>query len=300
MLSSNHDDAFKAISQLKANTGFIVVDEAHKAVAPTYKQCISYLFNAEKTKLIGLSATPGRAAADVESGGSVDGTAELAEFFDFNRVGLTDECGDELDDPIGYLQKEKFLSNISRKKVATDINLELTDKERIFVSEFLELPTSVLTRLAKSNERNALILAEIAALRLKKRQIIVFALSVDHAHLITELLNLKGINARCIDGATPASERAESIAKYKDDSDEVSVLVNYGVLTTGFDAPNTNAVVIARPTASLVLYSQMIGRGIRGPKVGGNEVCDLVDLEDNLLGFPSEQHAFNFFNIAWS
>jgi len=43
----------------------------------------------------------------------------------------------------------------------------------------------------------------------------------------------------------------------------------------------------------------MIGRGIRGQKVGGNLDCDLIDLEDNLIGFPNEQQAFNYFNVAW-
>ena len=77
------------------------------------------------------------------------------------------------------------------------------------------------------------------------------------------------------------------------------MLVNYGVLTTGFDAPNTNAVVITRPTTSLVLYSQMIGRGIRGPKMGGTKECIIVDIEDNIINLPSEQTAFNYFNSHW-
>lgn len=298
MLSSDKDEVFKEIASLKSKTGFIVVDEAHKAIAPTYKTCISYLFNQGDTKLVGLTATPGRSTDDVDRTNLAESeTTELANFFDMNRVGLTDELGGEIDDPIKYLQDGGFLSRINRKKVTTNIELELSQKEKEFVANFLDLPTSVLNRLAKSDERNALILGEIAALIRRGRQIIVFALSVEHSHLLTELLNLKGISARCVDGSTPASERADAIEQYK--SNAVSVLVNYGVLTTGFDAPNTNAVVIARPTASLVLYSQMIGRGIRGPKVGGNPECELIDLEDNLLGFPTEQQAFSHFNIAW-
>ena len=195
------------------------------------------------------------------------------------------------------MQGKGFLARINRKKVTTNVDLELTEKEREFVANFLEVPKSVLKKLAANDERNALILGEVAALRLKKRQVILFALSVDHAHLLTELLNLKGISAKCIDSSTSPVDRSEAIERYK--NNEINVLVNYGVLTTGFDAPNTNAVVITRPTASLVLYSQMIGRGIRGQKVGGNLDCDLIDLEDNLIGFPNEQQAFNYFNVAW-
>ncbi|KKK92256.1 hypothetical protein LCGC14_2704740, partial [marine sediment metagenome] len=125
----------------------------------------------------------------------------------------------------------------------------------------------------------------------------VFALSVENAHLITELLNLRNIESRCVDGKCTPYDRQKYIEEYK--SGNVQVLVNYGVLTTGFDAPNTNAVLIARPTGSLVLYSQMIGRGIRGPRMGGNEECILVDIKDNLVGFPDERNAFTYFDDEW-
>ena len=109
---------------------------------------------------------------------------------------------------------------------------------------------------------------------------------------------LRSIEARCIEGNTESNTRARYIEAYKHGS--VQVLINFGVLTTGFDAPNTNAILIARPTASIVLYSQMIGRGIRGPLVGGNEECLLIDLEDNLVGFPKEQQAFRYFDNYWN
>ncbi|MBT3992496.1 MAG: DEAD/DEAH box helicase, partial [Gammaproteobacteria bacterium] len=299
MISSDTNSSFEAVISLKNSCSIIVVDEAHKAVAPTYKICISYLYNENSTKLIGLTATPGRSRNDIDEHSVLHTeTDELADFFDRNKVSITNDKGDDVEDPIRFLQEQEFLSIIKRKKIRTDVEIELTAKEREFVANFLEIPNSILNKLAKDDSRNALILSEIASLRLNKKQIIMFALSVEHAHLITELLNLKGISARCIDGNTSPQDRSDSIVKYK--RNEINVLVNYGVLTTGFDAPNTNAIVITRPTASLVLYSQMIGRGIRGPKVGGNLECDLIDLEDNLLGFPSEEQAFNYFNSAWN
>lgn len=297
MIKSSRDEVFIQVSGLKQNASIIVVDEAHKVIAPTYKACIEYLFNDDETCLLGLTATPGRSTSDIFERGTSE-TTELARFFDGNKLGIVDENDSPISDPIGYLQDRQFLSRILRKKVTTNISLDLNDRERKFVSDFLELPQSVLNRLATNDERNALILSEIAALKLQNRAIIVFALSVEHSRLIAELLTLKNISARAIDGETPSHEREKAISQYK--NGEVSVLVNYGVLTTGFDAPNTNAVVITRPTASIVLYSQMIGRGIRGPKVGGNKECSLVDLEDNLLGFPSESLAFNYFDDAWS
>jgi superfamily II DNA or RNA helicase len=56
------------------------------------------------------------------------------------------------------------------------------------------------------------------------------------------------------------------------------------VLTTGFDAPQVTHVIMARPTVSQVMYEQMLGRGLRGPKFGGTENCVVVDCEDNYPG----------------
>ena len=195
------------------------------------------------------------------------------------------------------LQDQEFLSRIDRRLVPTDVTLHLTEKEQEYVATFLDIPASVLAKLGQDAGRNACILGEIASLVEKDHSVLVFACSVDHAHLLSELLLLRDVESRCIDGTTPRHERARFIDAYREGA--VQVLVNYGVLTTGFDAPNTSAIVIARPTASLVLYSQMVGRGIRGPRVGGNAECILVDLKDNISGFPDERQAFTYFDRAW-
>lgn len=291
MMTSQHDEAFEKIASIKSKCRLIVIDEAHKAVAPTYKASIDYITNYADTKLIGLTATPGRGVEEGE-------TAELVEFFDRKKITITDENGVDVPNPIKALQEQGYLARIKRKRIHTNISVELTEKEKQFVATFLDVPPSVLKKLAGSSERNALILAEIGALYVAGKHIIVFALSVEHAHLLAELLLLRGIEARCVDSLTSAFDRKQIIDDYK--SGDLKVLINFGVLTTGFDAPNTNAVMIARPTGSIVLYSQMVGRGIRGPNMGGNEECTLVDLEDNLTGFPDENQAFNFFNDEWN
>ena len=291
MRTTQSNESFDALIKLQQRCRVIVVDEAHKAIAPTYKESIDFLFNDQSTKLIGLTATPGRGIDSPEN-------KDLVKFFDGNKIGLSDLDGNQLKDPIGYLQESEFLAKVLRRKVPSNITLDLTDQELIFVQNFLELPSSVLSKLGENTQRNLCIVSEIAALVHQGRNIIVFACSVEHAHLLSELLNLKEIYSRCIDGSTNSADRINWIQDFKDS--KVSVLVNYGVLTTGFDAPNTNAVVITRPTGSIVLYSQMLGRGIRGPKVGGNADCILVDIEDNLIGFPDERKAFTFFDESWN
>jgi DNA repair protein RadD len=62
---------------------------------------------------------------------------------------------------------------------------------------------------------------------------------------------------------------------------DIKVLCNCEVLTTGFDAPKVTHVVMARPTVSQVLYEQMVGRGLRGPRFGGTQGCIIIDCEDN-------------------
>ena len=83
-------------------------------------------------------------------------------------------------------------------------------------------------------------------------------------------------------------------------SGDFDVLVNYGVLTTGFDAPRIRTVVVTRPTTSLVLYSQMIGRGLRGPNMGGGAECNLIDIKDNFTAFGDIDAVYNYFEDYWS
>ena len=114
------------------------------------------------------------------------------------------------------------------------------------------------------------------------------------------MLQARGLHAAAITGVTPTAERARLIANYKAQATEPRILCNYGVLTTGFDAPQTSAAVIARPTKSLVLYSQMVGRAMRGPLVGGNASAEIVTVVDaSLPGFDSVATAFANWEDVW-
>lgn len=59
-------------------------------------------------------------------------------------------------------------------------------------------------------------------------------------------------------------------------------------------------VCIARPTQSIVLYSQMIGRGLRGPAIGGTEKCTLINVRDNIKNLPNYQRIFDYFDDYWA
>ena len=79
---------------------------------------------------------------------------------------------------------------------------------------------------------------------------------------------------------------------------EIDFLFNYGVLTTGFDAPKTRNIVICRPINSTILYEQIIGRGIRGSRFGGTEECDVIDFSDNIHNLGKQQ-AYMRFKEFW-
>ena len=112
------------------------------------------------------------------------------------------------------------------------------------------------------------------------------------------MLTLEEIPNSLVYGDMSQIERKKAIDDFKNKQCNVNIIINYDVLTTGFDSKNIKCVFITRPTKSIVLYSQMIGRGLRGPLMGGNEECLLIDIDDNLDSFDNET-AFIHFNDYW-
>ena len=87
---------------------------------------------------------------------------------------------------------------------------------------------------------------------------------------------------------------------YKSDDESPKILCNFGILTTGFDAPKTSAALIARPTMSLVLYSQMVGRALRGRLAGGNNTAEIVTvIDEGIEQFNSIESAFSNWEDVW-
>ena len=290
--NSLSDDVFHNVSKIKKNTSIIILDEAHLTVAPTFNESIEYIQRSDITKIIGLSATPGRGLNDEEN-------RMLASFFNENKISLSDENYNEITNTIKYLQDNNYLAKINAKEVASNFTYELSSDEKNAIStQVTDFSDNVLRALADDEQRNLCIIAQIAEQARQNKSIIVFACSLDHAGLLNELCSLWNISSAAIDKDTSDYQRRLSIEKYK--NKEISVLINYGVLTTGFDAPNTEVVIIARPTTSPTLYQQMLGRGIRGIKVGGNKECTLIDIKDNLEGLPDERRGFIMYNNYWN
>jgi len=273
------------IPNLSSKCNLIVFDEAHQSVANTYMSMLEELkFYSTDCRFLGLSATPGR--TDDEE------TKKLVDLFDYNKIVLQ---VDGYSSPIQYLYDEGYLS----KPIFT----ELVCKSNIKTEEDSDYNVNVLKMIGSNDERNTVILnATINAIRVKNhKKIILFAASVDSAEYLTFRLKNEGINAMVITSSTDESDRALRIEKFKKETDNPTVLCNYGILTTGFDVPDITAVVIARPTNSMILYSQMVGRGLRGCKMGGTEYAEIITVADtDLPGYGSVIQAFKKWDRDWN
>ncbi len=267
----------------------IVVDEAHQVIADTYKVVVdAVLSRRPDTKLIGLTATPGR------TWNNIDADEKLSLFFGRRKVSLEIEG---YKNPVDYLINEGYLARPKFEEVKLD-SFSKSEKERIY-SEF-EISEKMLNKLADDSFRTLKILRKIEELASRHKRILVFATTVAHSELLAVLLKSRKFNARSLTGKTLSSDRQSTIDWYKQDSDDVRILCNFGILTTGFDAPKTSAAVIARPTKSLVLFSQMVGRATRGINAGGNKESEIITVVDiDLPGFRNMGESFTNWEDIW-
>ena len=277
------------LATLADRASLVVMDEAHQAVARTYKFILQTLIerHVDDSRLMGLSATPGRTWNDV------DMDRELSEFFNSRKVTIKTPGS-----PVDFLIRHGYIARPTQIQI--DYSGVLTDAERSKISNALDIPEDVLKRLAGEKARNLKIIQAVERLVAEGHErIILFGATVDHARDISFALNARGLASNHITNKTLPAVRKRIIGDYKRPTN-VKILCNYGILSMGFDAPKTSAVVIARPTKSLVLYSQMVGRCIRGPKAGGNKQCTIVTVVDtSLQGFGNVTDAFSNWEDVW-
>ena len=125
----------------------------------------------------------------------------------------------------------------------------------------------------------------------ESRQTLIYAVSVRHARNLVAVFNDAGIPAGLLLGDTPGEERFRLLQEFQGGA--IKVLVNVAVATEGFDLPDASCVMLTRPTMSLALYLQMVGRGLR-PKPDGGD-CIVLDLAGNSLrhGLPEEDREWS-------
>ena len=281
------------LHNLAHRVDLLVFDEAHQSTAETYQHMVEILLDGNSTKLLGLSATPGRTYNDPED------DQKLSKLYYRQKVTLE---VDGYSSPLDYLVDENYLSKPIFHQMPF-VNEDLTEREKQRLFDADEYPESILEKLSDDEKRNLLILDRVKMLINEgHKRILVFANSVRHSEILNAYTGLR-TNIRCasITGKTESEMRQKWLETFKNTSDdEPCVLFNYGVLTTGFDAPRTSAAIISRPTKSLVLYSQMVGRVIRGTKVDGTESAEIWTVVDQgLPGFRDLSEAFMNWEDVW-
>ena len=281
------------IVELAGRTSLVIIDEAHSAIAKTYKLILDALVRMPHPNpgLLGLTATPGRTWADIE----ID--EQLSEFFARRKVTLKIE---NYNNPVDYLVDKQYLARVHYTPLFHKGNIGLSEADIRKIKAHFDIPDNILKRLADDEKRNLAILTKLEELARRHQRILVFAATVEHSNVLAAVLQMQGFQADSVTSKTPGIRRSQIIQRFKQDTPEVRIICNFGVLTTGFDAPLTSAALIARPTKSLVLYSQMVGRAIRGTKAGGNKGAEIVTVVDyNLSGFGSVAEAFTNWEDIW-
>jgi superfamily II DNA or RNA helicase len=271
--------------------GLVVVDECHHAITPSYSTLLRWL-DAEAPRpgaaardeppIVGLSATPFRTDDDESQ--------RLARRFDSRWLPSDQERLYARLLAQGVLARARYES--------LDSGVGLTDDEQDRLGrlrepweglDFENLLEAINQRLAGDARRNERLVECIGAS--PERSILFFTNSVAHAEEMAARLNLAGIAAAAIGGSTPTVARRYFLERFQ--GGQIRVLCNHSVLTTGFDAPRTDLVLIARQVFSPVRYMQMVGRGLRGEKNGGTASCRIVTVVDNLGRF-ADRHPYHY------
>ncbi len=260
---------------------FLVIDEAHHAPAKSYRDIIKYMKELKHNKLLGLTATPTRM---IESERAV-----LSQLFSNNiiyQVQFRD------------LVERDYLARPVKIRVSTDIEAEggMTEDERRHIAVFDNLSEETLDRLGAMNERNDVILSHYLDNRAKYGKTLVFATCVEHACLLRDKFRADGVKAEYVASWRPDGESInenEVKDEFMSPESGLDVLINVQKMTEGTDLPRVQTVFLARPTNSAVLMQQMVGRALRGPKVGGTPLAYLVSFEDHWEQFTDFERPFD-------
>ena len=256
----------KHYDEIEEEPGLIVIDEAHHALAKTYKEMWERF---PKAKFLGLTATPcrlnGKGFTDlfdvlVQSWG-------VPEFISKGRLATYDFVSIKSD---GVTQR--LIDSLQKRGADGDYQNKEMD---------------MLLNKKPSIERLYRSLEEFG----KDRKGIVYAINISHAQKITKLYQEHGVKAIAIDSKTPATERQQDIEAFK--KGDIQVLVNVDIFSEGFDCPDVEFVQLARPTLSLAKYLQLVGRGLRVAK--GKKNCVIIDNVGlyRVFGLPSQVWNWN-------
>lgn len=279
-VSRDHDLVFSSVQSAvqERSLGFIdvmatqskgglmvVVDEAHHGAAPSYRRVVGVAREAG-ARALGLTATPVR----------MDPKDERRLWQMFESIIYQVEKRE--------LTANGILSTPAFKTVNTKVDFErdFTEAEVQHLRRYGQLASSVLERVASNSARNRMIVEHFGEHREEYGKTIVFACDTTHVTTLVDEFRKAGVDVDSVDYRR--TDNRDVMARFAT-SDSPQVIVNVEMLTEGFDAPRTKTVLIARPSNSEALVSQMVGRALRGPRAGGTETAHLVTFVDTWRNF---------------
>lgn len=240
----------------------VMIDECHyvNSKAGQYKQFIESV----NCRVVGLTATPYRL------GKGLNGLSML-KFLTRTRPRIFDQvlyyC--QISDLLakGFLSELRYfdctqidMSNIKTNSTGADFD-EKSLRLEYERSGFYDQLTSTTIRVLRPKNK------------IPRKGVLVFTRFIDEAEKLTNKLSSLGIRSAIVTGVTPKVERENILKEFT--TGNIKVVANVGTLTTGFDYPALDTVILARPTKSLSLYYQMVGRAIRPYKGKDGWVIDL-------------------------
>ncbi|MBD2255862.1 DEAD/DEAH box helicase [Nostoc parmelioides] len=235
----------------------VIIDEAHHSSANSYRKLLDAYPHA---LVLGLTATPRRE----------DGYG-LRDIFDQLICSISTK---ELI-ALGYLTDYKLIAGFKYSRHKVPQKRDFTRKELEEVASDYK-PSEVLKQWQNF---------------CAGKKTVIFAVNVIHSKQIAAAFCADGITCEHLDGETPNDERQAILDRFR--SGQTQVISNCAILTEGFDCPDSSAAVIARPTSSVTLWLQMIGRVLR--PAPGKDYATILDMTDNWfrLGRPCD-------NRKWS
>lgn len=220
---------------LKLNVQFVIIDEAHHALAKTYKKLWEMYPNAKR---LGVTATPWRMNHQ-----------SFTDLFDKLVMSM----------PIKDFIKQGHLAPYKYYSLKDDSDIQKTI-DGIELDDFGEYKESSMEEKMDIGHIRAQLLDSYLSLAGGKKGII-YAINRKHAKHICEEYQKAGYKAVSIDAKTPDAERKDLVKKFK--KGEIDIIVNVDIFSEGFDCPDIEFIQLARPTRSLVKYLQQVGRGLR-------------------------------------
>lgn len=244
--------------------GMIVVDEAHHALARSYKD----LFDRNRDALkLGMTATPCRMKRE-SFGMLFERLISSPSTKDFIKRGYLAPYDYVV---IGQFSQDQLTIN-SLKGRGSDGDYSIKEMD-----EKLNVPQSI-KRLYESVVKHA-----------DGKKGIVYAIDIDHAQMIASYYKAMGIRAVALDSKTPAKTRQRMVEAFR--MGDLDCMVNVNLFDEGFDCPDVEYIQMARPTLSLAKYLQMVGRGLRINHKQKDKVCMIIDNVGNYrkFGLPDRE-----------